>query len=197
MIRRAEADKICIVHTPGKDLCHSNNVNCLAMPYGQQYSTTVDENYLVIGSHVDAAMQEKIKRGEYIDFAKLIPRDRPVHDDHRLELVSKGGHTYFLLAGDKNLVGITNFGHWEQAFRIYSNVYTKEFPDQATQLIQYNHIIYTASLTYAWEMYICMIVSLGLTLRIFRITVGQLSYNKHGPCISKIECGSGMIMEEA
>ena len=90
MIRRAEVDKICIVHTPGKDLCHSNNVNCLAMPYGQQYSTTVDENYLVIGSHVDAAMQEKIKRGEYIDFAKLIPRDRPVHDDHRLELVSKG-----------------------------------------------------------------------------------------------------------
>ena len=73
------------------------------------------------------------------------------------------------------MVGITNFGHWEQAFRIYSNVYTKEFPDQATQLIQYNHIIYTASLTYAWEMYICMIVSLGLTLRTSMVHVSQRS----------------------
>ena len=56
----------------------------------------VDENYMVIGGHIDAALQEKIKRCEYIDFAKLIPRERPGHDDHRLELINKGGYTYFL-----------------------------------------------------------------------------------------------------
>ena len=30
-------------------------------------------------------------------------------------------------------------------------MYTKEFPSRANELIQYNHVIYTASLSYAWD----------------------------------------------
>ena len=127
MMRNAEAAKIRILHTPG----NGHVLGQFEMPTNQQYSTVVNENYLVIGNHVDMALQEKIKRGEYVDFVKLIPRDRPVHDDNRLELINKGGHTYFLLAGDRDQVGITNFGWWEQAFHTYSNIYTKEYPERA------------------------------------------------------------------
>ena len=31
------------------------------------------------------------------------------------------------------------------------NVYLKAFPDHASELVQYNHVIYTAALTFQWE----------------------------------------------
>ena len=46
---------------------------------------------------------------------------------------------------------ITSFAHWEQAFRVFSNIYTRQFPSRASELIQYNHVVHTASLTFAWS----------------------------------------------
>ena len=46
---------------------------------------------------------------------------------------------------------ISSFSRWEQAFRIYSNLLTRVYPGKASELIQYNHIIYTASLSFAWD----------------------------------------------
>ena len=34
---------------------------------------------------------------------------------------------------------------------MFANVYTKEFPSRANELIQYNHVIYMASMSYTWE----------------------------------------------
>ena len=36
----------------------------------------MDEEYFVIGSHIDEAMQQKIIKGEYVDFGKLLPHDK-------------------------------------------------------------------------------------------------------------------------
>ena len=107
---------------------------------------------MTMGTYLDKAIIEKIVAGEYVDFARLLPRDKMLmQDDHRMEIVNKGGLTYFVPLADREIGTINSFARWEQAFRIYSNVYSKRFPHRATELIQYNHIIHTASLTYIWE----------------------------------------------
>ena len=71
-------------------------------------------------------------------------------EDTRMELVSRGGSTYFVPVNE-NTGTISHFGRWEQAFRVFSNVYLQTYPSRATELIQYNHLIYTASLSSVWE----------------------------------------------
>ena len=40
------------------------------------HSAMVDESYHLVGSHVDEFTQDRIIRGEYVDFAKLVPHVR-------------------------------------------------------------------------------------------------------------------------
>ena len=115
-------------------------------------SYCVDDNYVAVGSHIDSTLHEKILRSEYVDFAKLLPRDRSYNEDNRMELINKGGQTFFIPACDKESShSISGFGKWEQAFRVFSRVFLQEYPECATELVQYNHVIYTASLSYTWE----------------------------------------------
>ena len=79
-----------------------------------------------------------------------MPKDHALQEDNRLKLVNKGGQTFFVQDADRS-VGIISFGRWEQAFRVFSNVYLGNFPKKAMQLIQYNHIISTAALMYVWD----------------------------------------------
>ena len=155
MIRKAEMKWAQLLATPGKYPQIDNNKVQLQNPGAltpMQLSSMVDERYLVIGSHLDPSLQEKIKTGQYLDFARLLPRDRPSYDENRMELINKGGQTFFVPAGDRDgSLAISNFHKWEQAFRIFSNVYLKQFPHKATELLQYNHIIFTASLSFAWH----------------------------------------------
>ena len=46
---------------------------------------------------------------------------------------------------------VSSFSKWEQAFRAFSNIYTQAYPSRATELIQYNHLIYTVSLSFTWD----------------------------------------------
>ena len=155
VIREAEAAKVRLYGTPGRGQCHKNAINWpVPMPVGGEFAALVDENYLVIGSHVDRILQLKIASNEYVDFARLIPKNRQSfsrHEDHRMELVSKGGFTYFVPVSDRESALIHNFGKWEQAFRVFSNIYTRAHPHRASELVQYNHIIYTASCTFVWD----------------------------------------------
>ena len=85
----------------------------------------VDKNYLLLGSHVELALQEKVKSGEYVDLAKLLPRERNLHsEDQRMELVNRGGQSFFIPVSDRDSGGgITSFNKWEQAFRVFMNIY--------------------------------------------------------------------------
>ena len=118
-----------------------------------QSVASIDESYAMVGVHVDSTLQEKIRRGEYVDFTRLLPRDKQVYDDHHLELVYKDGQTYFVPAGERDgsSSSINSFHKWELAFRVFSNVYLKEHPERTTELVQYNHIICTAACAYIWE----------------------------------------------
>ena len=123
------------------------------VPSIKNYHSTVmmDEEYLVIGGHIDETMQQKLIKGEYVDFRKLLPRDKMIssEEEGHLELVIRNGKTFWLPVSES--ISISNFSCWEQAFRIYSNVYTRKFPVRSSELIQYNHIIHTIAGMYIWE----------------------------------------------
>ena len=119
----------------------------------EHHPMIVDEDYLVIGNYVDDVTRQRIEDGEYVDFSRLLPRDRIVNnDDNRMEIVNRNGRTFFVPAEETDSsTGITNFSRWEQAFRVFSNIYTRRYPHRASELIQYNHVIHIAALSYTWE----------------------------------------------
>ena len=80
--------------TPGENIC--GNVRFLGQT-ATQHSALVDENYVVIGANGELSIQEKIKRGEYVDFVCLLPKDKAVFDDNWMELVNRGGQTFLFL----------------------------------------------------------------------------------------------------
>ena len=107
---------------------------------------------MVVGNCVEDHIRQRIENGEYVDFSRLLPRDRlAMEEDNRMEIVNKNGKTYFVPAAEIDPNGISNFSHWEQAFHVFSNIYTRKFPGRASELIQYNHIIHTAALSFTWE----------------------------------------------
>ena len=67
MIREAENARARIYDVQG-------NVNTETSGF-HPYLTSLDEDYLMVGNHVDNLIRHKIKNGEYVDFAKLMPRD--------------------------------------------------------------------------------------------------------------------------
>ena len=93
------------------------------------HSAFVDKEYLVMGSHVDEALVKCILNNEYIDFARLLPKDKlHVEEDglQRMELVNKNGMTYWSLVSTHEAMLISSFSKWETAFRVFANIYTKQ-----------------------------------------------------------------------
>ena len=85
-IRDAENTKATMFPTMGKSA-------------KQFYSQTalIDESYMVVGNHLDETTITKIKSGDYVDFSKLVPRDRVLaEEDQYLEMVLRGGRTFFM-----------------------------------------------------------------------------------------------------
>ena len=66
-----------------------------------------------------------------------------------MELIVKNGQTFWSPVSEA--LAINCFSRWEQAFRIFANIYTSEYPQRSSELIQYNHIIHSISGTYTWE----------------------------------------------
>ena len=107
----------------------------------------------MIDCHIEESMRKKICAYEYVDFSKLIPKSRTGRDDEgqRLEIVNRNGVSYLSPIADRESISITGYNRWEQAFRIYSNILTSNFPSKAPELLQYNHTIYSASTSYVWD----------------------------------------------
>ena len=106
--------------------------------------------HMIVGAHIEESTYNKIVKGEYVDFGKLLPRDRALaEEDGRMQLVIRGGQSFWTPVSDA--VHINGFGKWEQAFRVFSNIYTKAYPHRASEMIQYNHIIHTIAQTYVWD----------------------------------------------
>ena len=150
MIRQAELSKARMFNTPGK---HFEKLLDRGVDLGQVLSPTavVDEGYFMVGAHLDESVVNKIGQGEYVDFGKLLPKDKvaSVDEDCRFEMVIKNGKTFWTPMA--NSVSINSFAKWEQAFRVFSNVYCKANPNRAAELIEYNNVIHTIAMAYTWE----------------------------------------------
>ena len=115
-------------------------------------SALVDEEYTAVENHIDEITRQKIISGQYVDLAKLIPKDKvQISRDTRMELVNRGGRTYYEPAYEKEASMINSFQKWQQAFRVYTSVFSEAHPEKIKELIQYKHIIHTASSTYTWD----------------------------------------------
>ena len=105
---------------------------------------------ITVGGHIDEGLYAKIKNGEYVDFSKLVPRDKIIaEEDQHLEMIIQGGRTFYIPVSEG--ANINGFAKWEQAFRVYANIYTKENPQRSSEMIEYNHVIHTISSTYVWD----------------------------------------------
>ena len=159
MIHDAEAVKARIYEVPGTSGVvnndrtpeHVHDMKLTTSPSNRP-SYLADEDYLIVGNHIDEALKRKIGNGEYVDFAKLMPKDRVgVDDDNRMEMVNRGGMSFWVPVSEREVTSISNFIKWEQAFRVYMNIYTFFHLTRAGELIQYNHIIHTAAQSFSWE----------------------------------------------
>ena len=117
------------------------------------HSVVIDGGYLTVAAHVDDNLRRKILNFKYVDFVKLLPRDRiNAEEDNRLTFVNKGGVPYLVPVGDsRESSGISSYAKWDQAFRVFCDIVSSKFPTKSTELIQYNHVIHTASQMYVWE----------------------------------------------
>ena len=74
------------------------------------FTAKIDEDYLVVGGHVDEATKLKIIKSEYVDFGKLLPCDRIlVKEDGCMELVVRNGKTFWMPVSES--VSINSFSH--------------------------------------------------------------------------------------
>ena len=58
---------------------------------------------------------------------------------------------YWVPLAERETTTINRFHRWEQAFRVFTNIYVNAFPRKSVELVQYNQIIHTAAQTFTWE----------------------------------------------
>ena len=146
LVREAEQAKIQLYEVSGRP----NENIMITTEKKEQPHSTVDDDYLMVAAHVDLNTQNKIATGEYIDFTKLVPRDHIiVEEDQRLQMVSKDGQTYLVPAGKEQ--SIFSFNKWEQAFRVFANIYLRYNSQRAPELIEYNQVIHSAMIAFPWD----------------------------------------------
>ena len=162
IVKQAERAKARILEVPGR------NVNSANLPQAQVitrkivnskekggqlsdllHSVLVDEEYSAVAAHVDDITRRRIYNNEYVDFARLIPSDKSNEEEEPMEMVNRGGKPAWVPR--KENTAITSFHRWEQAFRVFSNIYTEFYPNKAAELIQYNYVINTASQSFTWD----------------------------------------------
>ena len=95
VIQEAEAAKARIFDLQGR----SDELNLFGEKYGELnvrfdlvHSAMVDENYMLVAAHLEESLQGRIIKGEYVDFSRLIPRDRILEEeDETMQMIVKNG----------------------------------------------------------------------------------------------------------
>ena len=157
MLREAEDSAARVYDVPGNNLENyvdnqltemRREVQVGGIPH-TELSCLIDEDYMLVANHLDETLKAKIIANQYVDFSKLLNRDRSEDENQKMTLVNRGGLSYWIPLEKSNSIG--NYVKWEQAFRVFLHVYSSKFPTKATELIQYNHTIQTAANSYSWD----------------------------------------------
>ena len=109
MIQEAENVKAKIYQTAGESLSRfmidsdKNAKQGFNVNNSFIHSAMVDQDYLVLAGHIDPSLQEKIAKGEYVELAKLLPRDKlATEEEQKLQVVIKNGQTFWVPVQDRN-----------------------------------------------------------------------------------------------
>ena len=137
MVAAVEKGKADIFKPPGNNLAHD--------------TYQIDDEFFMLTAHVDEALIAKIRKGEYVDLAKLLPKEKILHDDGRLQMVNKEGQSFLQPLAEKLPPMITNVRKGEHAFSIYGTIYAEANPGRATEIFKHIHNIRTAANTYMWD----------------------------------------------
>ena len=129
---------------------------CLKVPdVDHNFNDDNPNNFCQVSCHVDMATTGKIMIGDFVEFAKLYPKNpnniRSDAEEGRIELVSKAGKTYFIPQSSQDSFRINNVRAWEKAFRVYAAIYTRANPHRAAEIYQYVHTINLAAASFQWD----------------------------------------------
>ena len=116
------------------------------------YALLLDDNYKTVAFHIDENTIHKIVEGQYVDFGRLISKDKYFdEDDEKLYMIVKEGQLIGIPASEKEKSSINTLEKWEAAFRVYSKIYLEYHPGRATELVEYNHMIHSIAGDFAWS----------------------------------------------
>ena len=68
-----------------------------------------------------------------------------------MEIINKGGQTFWVPVSDRESSSINSFAKWEHAFRVYMNIFARVHPGRVTELIQYINVIEIAASSFQWD----------------------------------------------
>ena len=125
---------------------------------------------------VPPRIQDRIVRGEFVDFASLLPKamfsgalEPETGRSLTVQLAPSGDDVSIQLAS--NVRKITSFSSWMEAWNIYLSIVIEHTPARATEFVAYQCIITSASIQYptaAWLNYdtqFCTLAALNPSLR--------------------------------
>ena len=172
LIKEAEVSKACVMEVPGNTQ--------ISLDFQFIHSVLVDTDYQLVAVHVDAVTRKKIENCEYVDFSRLLPKNKPGEDDElRMQMVNHNGRAYYVPMSKVDKVQVNSLFCWEQAFRVFSDIFTRKFPNKSTELIQYNHMIHTAANVSTWDC----------------VTAYDRDFRRHMACHPL--CSWGIILQQA
>ena len=137
-----------------KDIRFNNNDhNKFEMEQIRQmrYLDCEDDEFFHTTCHIDEAIKEKIRKGQFVELEKLLLKKLQVNtQENRMQLVNKDGMSYFVPSIDRENK-IDNIKKWEQAFRTYTTIYCEANPSRSGEILQYVDIIHRAAAIFNWD----------------------------------------------
>ena len=123
----------------------------LLRPSGEQYDYSRDDDFYHFMAHIDKGLQEKIRKGEFIELNKLLVRRKPIlNQESRLDIVNRSGRSFLVPNNERELLSINSFKRWEKPF-IYTQVYTQWLIHTMQMRFQYVDTIANVASTFTWE----------------------------------------------
>ena len=147
-------------HTQLLQLCHCTPTLLQLSHYYCQSTTRTTANHPSLPP-VPPRIRDRIVRGEFVDFASLLPKamfsggsEPETHRSLTVQLASSGDD--ILIQPVSNSKKITSFPSWMEAWNIYLSIVIDHTPARAAEFIVYQCIITSASIQYptaAWLNY--------------------------------------------
>ena len=110
MIKQVEKAKASMMDTSGESFHWMGKGGKKVSTCNDLFHAVIaDEDYALVGSHVDEITCNKIANSLYVDFGKLIPKDKlRLEEYQRLEIVNRNGQTFFQPMTERDTTNITN-----------------------------------------------------------------------------------------